>query len=200
MGGEVVWGKVSGFPWWPAQRFYRSGIELIRKKVSASKLTLHPALNPKIANTAEHRLGLNKSIKTGSQQIDSSSSTSTPLSKAKLIETSLTDDRDVYLCFFLDDTHYVLSPSEARTSVLPYLKRVKEIRSGMGKRLSTAHALATLESELQRSAACAFRFLSTDHLERYGGQGEGKIIHSDTLTDYFQTHCFLIHLYHMTAD
>lgn len=183
MGGEVVWGKVSGFPWWPAQRFYRSGIELIRKKVEASKLTLYPALNPKIANTAEHRLGIAKSIKIAAQQTEYSASTPTsaPLSKANMSETSLPDKSDVYLCFFLDDTHYVLSPVEARTSVLPYLKRVKEIRSGMGKRLSTAHALATLESELQRSAKCAFRFLSTEHLERYGGQGKRKVAHFTTL-------------------
>ena len=188
MGGEVVWGKVSGFPWWPAQRFYRSGIELIRKKVSSSKLALFPALNPKTANTAEHRLGPVKSIKTATQQTESSSSTSTTLSKAKLIESPLSDEPDVYLCFFLDDTHYVLRPSEARTSVVPYLKRVKEIRSGMGKRLSTAHTLATLESELQRSAVCAFRFLSMEHLERYGGQGEERtpILTHCSLTYYFQ--------------
>lgn len=172
MGGEVVWGKVSGFPWWPAQRYYRSGIELIRKKVSASKVASSTALNPKIAFTAEHRLGLAKSIKIAIQQTESSAYSDHY--QPKPTEVSLTTELDVYLCFFLDDTHYVLSHSEARTSVVPYLKRVKEIRSGMGKRLSTAHTLATLELELQRSATCAFRFLSTDYLEQHGGQGEER--------------------------
>ena len=79
---------------------------------------------------------------------------------------------DVYLYFFLDDTCNVLSTEEAKSSVLPFLKRVKEIRYGTGKRLSAAYALAALELEIQRSAASAYKFLSMDHLEKFGGLGK----------------------------
>ena len=81
-------------------------------------------------------------------------------------------DPDVYLFFFLDDTHYTLTATEAKTSVVQFLKRKKEVRSGMGKRLSTAYALAAVELESQRAAASAFECLSTAYLEAQGGLGE----------------------------
>ena len=80
--------------------------------------------------------------------------------------------RTVYLYFFLDDTYNVMSTEEAKTSVLPFLKRVKEVRYGIGKRLSAAYALAALELEIQRSAASAYKLLSNEHLEKFGGLGD----------------------------
>ena len=65
----------------------------------------------------------------------------------------------------------MLGAEEAQTSVVLFLKRNKEVRSGMGKRLSTAYALAALELESQRSALCASKFLSPEHLEAFGGMG-----------------------------
>ena len=166
LGGAVVWGKIQGFPWWPAQRYHRSGIEIIRKKASVS---------------------LTHALQQGASQVGITSPTvtavqNTPLAKTNkatsLILSSASAQKihlqqsSVYLYSFLNDTYYVLSNEEAKASVLPFLKRIKEVRYGIGKRLSAAYALAALELEIQRSAASAYKFLSNEHLEKFGGLGE----------------------------
>ena len=166
LGGAVVWGKIQGFPWWPAQRYYRSGIEIIRKKAC---------------------VGLTHALQQGASQVGITSPTvtavhSTPLAKTNRATSLLLpsasaqkiqlQQSSVYLYSFLNDTHYVLSSDEAKTSVLPFLKRIKEVRYGIGKRLSAAYALAALELEIQRSAASAHKLLSNEHLEKFGGLGD----------------------------
>jgi hypothetical protein len=184
VGAEVVWGKVHGFSWWPAQRYYRSGIELISRKasdgLSAAQFTQNQGVSA-VPSGLVSGSGL-APVRSKSSKASSSSSSSSLLQvsqplrpvpgAAAVSRSQAVQNLDVYLRFFLDDTQYVLSAHDAPTSVVPFLKRIKEVRSGMGKRLSTAYALATLELEVQRSAICAFKFLSTEHLETFGGQGE----------------------------
>ena len=165
LGGAVVWVKIHGFPWWPAQQYHRSGIEMIRKKASVG---LTHALQQGASQvgitsptvTAVHSTPLAKTNKATSLLLPSASAT-----KIQLQQSS------VYLYSFLNDTYYVLSSEEAKTSVLPFLKRIKEVRYGTGKRLSAAYALAALELEIQRSAASAYKLLSNEHLEKFGGLG-----------------------------
>jgi PWWP domain len=183
VGSEVVWGKVHGFSWWPAQRYYRSGIELISKRASGGPSAAQFTQNQGVSAVPSGGVSgfapvRSKSTKASSSLLQLSQSL---LPAHGAVTGSVTvQNLDVYLRFFLDDTQYVLSAQDAPTSVVPFLKRIKEVRSGMGKRLSTAYALATLELEVQRSAICAFRFLSAEHLETYGGQGEEATL---TLTD-----------------
>lgn len=66
----------------------------------------------------------------------------------------------------------MMSIKEAKATVVPFNKRNKEVKSGMGKRLNTAYSLAVIELEEQRSALCACQYLSTTFLETYGGLGE----------------------------
>lgn len=160
VGGDVVWGKVQGFAWWPAQHYFRSGIEIIRKKVEAQ------TLSTQIDN---HKSAVSKLTKTPLlvEAIPvSSESTMVSLS----IQTQ--GASVVYLCFFLEDTHLVMSIKEAKATVVPFNKRNKEVKSGMGKRLNTAYSLAIMELEEQRSALCACQYLPTTFLEAYGGFGE----------------------------
>jgi PWWP domain len=178
VGGEVVWGKVHGFSWWPAQRYYRSGIELISRRTSGGLSTAQFIQNQGVSAVPSGGVSGSGLAPVRSKSSKASSSSSilqlpVPVPVAIDIAHSQTVlNTDVYLRFFLDDTQYVISAQDALTSVVPFLKRVKEVRSGMGKRLSTAYALATSEVEVQRTAICAFRFLSTEHLETFGGLGE----------------------------
>lgn len=174
-----MWGKVHGFSWWPAQRFYRSGIELISRRVSGG--LSEGQFNQNQGVSAVPLGGVTGSAPVRSKSNKASSSLlqlSQPLLpvpapvRGAVAGSTSARSLDVYLRFFLDDTQYVLSAQDAPTSVVPFLKRIKEVRSGMGKRLSMAYALATSEIEVQRSAICAFKFLSTEHLEIFGGQGE----------------------------
>jgi PWWP domain len=160
-----VWGKIHGFPWWPAQKYLRSGIEIIRKKASAS-------------TSAEPLLGSNQggvSSPTFTSKLITSPFKSNKAPSLQSQSTSAHKSQpqygSVYLYFFLDDTYNVLSAEEANTSVLPFLKRIKEVKYGMGKRLSAAYALAALELEIQRSAASAYKLLTNEHLEKFGGLG-----------------------------
>jgi hypothetical protein len=192
VGAEVVWGKVHGFSWWPAQRYYRSGIELISRRTSGGSSGAQFTQNQ--GSSAVPSGGVSGSVsglapvRSKSSKASSSSSLlqlSQPLlpvhGAVAVVRSQNVQNLEVYLRFFLDDTQFVLSAQDAPTSVVPFLKRIKEVRSGMGKRLSTAYALATLELEVQRSAICAFRFLSTEHLETFGGQGEATLL-TDTHT------------------
>jgi hypothetical protein len=156
VGGDIVWGKVQGFAWWPAQHYFRSGIEIIRKKVETS------------TQIYTQKSAISKLTKTPllSQAVPvSSGSTMLTLS----VETQAANI--VYLCFFLEDTHLIMSIKEAKSTVVPFCKRNKEVRAGMGKRLNTAYTLAVMELEEQRSALCAYQYLSTTFLETYGGLG-----------------------------
>jgi PWWP domain len=161
-----VWGKIHGFPWWPAQKYLRSGIEIIRKKVTASM-------------AAEPLLGFNQGGVTSPTVTSKLITSPVKSNKAASLQSQSTSSAhksqpqhcSVYLYFFLDDTYNVLSAEEAKTSVLPFLKRIKEVKYGMGKRLSAAYALAALELEIQRSAASAYKLLTNEHLEKFGGLG-----------------------------
>lgn len=160
-----MWGKIHGFPWWPAQKYLRSGIEIIRKKASAST---SPALL-----LGSHQGGVSSPTVT-SKLITSpvkSNKAASLQSQSSSVNKSQPQHCSVYLYFFLDDTYNVLSAEEAKTSVLPFLKRIKEVKYGMGKRLSAAYALAALELEIQRSAASAYKLLNNEHLEKFGGLG-----------------------------
>lgn len=162
-----MWGKIHGFPWWPAQKYLRSGIEIIRKKASAST-SAEPLLGSGEGGVTSPTVTLKlitspvKSNKATSLQSQSTSASAQKLQPQHC---------SVYLYFFLDDTYNVLSAEEANTSVLPFLKRIKEVKYGMGKRLSAAYALAALELEIQRSAASAYKLLTNEHLEKFGGLG-----------------------------
>ena len=171
-----MWGKVHGYSWWPAQIYYRSGIEIIRKSVDDSSpgdsetmfSTADSAIVPKSASPS----------KQGQGQGQGPSKLLIQNTKQPLIESPMPQyfpravaASSVYILFFLDDTHYRVAVEEVPNSVVPFLKRVKEVRSGMGKRLSAAYALAALEMENQRSAQCAAIYMSADDLQTTGGLG-----------------------------
>lgn len=181
-----MWGKAHGYPWWPAQVHYRSGIEMIRKIDDDQSLSGAVGTAVSAAAAVQRSAGPSKQVlgqglglskppiqhtqqQLNSSQIAQTTANSTPYSDVLHIAAAASPS--VYVLFFLDETHYRVTPEEARTSVVPFLKRVKEVRSGMGKRLSTAYALATLEIESQRSAQCAYEYMSTDDLEITGGLG-----------------------------
>lgn len=182
-----MWGKVHGFSWWPAQKYYRSGIELISRRVSGGLLAAQFSLSQSLSTVSIGGAPGFGSVRSKSAKASSLQQLSKPLLPVPgaIPGEETAKALDIYLRFFLDDTHYVLAAQDAPTSVVPFLKRVKEVRSGMGKRLSTAYALAALELEVQRSAICAFKFLSTEHLEIFGGQGEATSLttDSDAMTD-----------------
>ena len=160
-----MWGKIHGFPWWPAQKYLRSGIEIIRKKASVSVL---PAMLLGSGQGGVTSPTATSKLITSPVKLNKAASHQSQSASAHKIQPQ---QCSVYLYFFLDDTYNVLSAEEARTSVLPFLKRVKEVRYGMGKRLSAAYALAALELEIQRSAASAYKSLTNEHLEKFGGLG-----------------------------
>ena len=166
IGGAVVWGKVHGYSWWPGQIYYRSGIEIIRKNVDISA----SGTSGPMSSAADSAI-LQKSVGPSKQgQGQGQSKSPIVLSTPQYLTTAVAAS-SVYILFFLDGTHYRVAAEEVPNSVVPFLKRVKEVRSGMGKRLSTAYALAVLEIENQRSAKCASMYMSADHLEATGGLG-----------------------------
>lgn len=158
VGGDVVWGKVQGFAWWPAQHYFRSGIEIIRKGVEAQALSSYKSATGAVCKSVKTPLLLEPAP---------ISSISSMLSLSNQAKADI-----VYLCFFLEDTHLEMSIKEAKATVVPFCKRNKEVRSGMAKRLNTAYTLAVIELEEQRSTLCAHKYLSTVHLETYGGLGK----------------------------
>ena len=169
-----MWGKVHGYSWWPAQIYYRSGIEIIRKSVDDSS----PGDSETMFSTADSAI-VTKSAspsKQGQGQGPSKlliQNTKQPLSESPMQQyfPRAVAASSVYILFFLDDTHYRVAAEEVPNSVVPFLKRSKEVRSGMGKRLSAAYALAALEMENQRSAQCASIYMSADDLQTTGGLG-----------------------------
>lgn len=113
-----MWGKVHGFPWWPAQKYYRSGIEIIRKGEELSPI-------PDVA----HKLGAAAASKAKISQLQQQSSFLTLLKSAANRSTAV-----VYLRFFLDESHIVMSAEQARLAVVtsnlnPFLSRSKKYTS-----------------------------------------------------------------------
>jgi PHD-finger/PWWP domain len=130
VGGPVVWAKVQGSPWWPAQVMLRSGIELIRTK----------------ERNAFGGFENNNSPLTSSQPSTSSSSSSctskpasdtvTASSLSVLGITGLSGaalTSRVLVRFFLDGSVSMMTPEQATVSLMPFSERPRELRGGMSK-------------------------------------------------------------------
>lgn len=131
VGGPVVWAKVHGSPWWPAQIMLRSGIELIRTK----ERNVFEELGNKKNNSPQKSSGppsSSSSSKTVPASARSESASTSPLSVLGIPRLDGAAHR-MLIRFFLDGSVSMMTPEQAAVSLMPFSERPRELKSGMSK-------------------------------------------------------------------
>jgi hypothetical protein len=137
VGGEVVWGKVPGFPWWPGQKILRSGLELLRK-AKEDPLLCPPYAIRKLPTTTTIGDTSPSSSANSSSSLPESLSSSLPTSSSVRMNSAAPPRDYVIVYFFLDENYALMrvcpdGSGGSSSNILPLGKRSKEIKSGMGK-------------------------------------------------------------------
>jgi hypothetical protein len=107
IGVNVVWAKIQGYPWWPALKVCRSGMDIAESLITGRSSTV---------------------VASATNGID------TDTSAEALTDNNNQDSytpNEVGLYFYGDSTTAVMSESEALSSIVPYGERSRELRTTM---------------------------------------------------------------------
>jgi len=107
----MVWAKVAGYPYWPSLRCYRSGMDIAESSITRPSHGIKSGILNSISENRNYQ-----------DEIDFYES---------ITPRGIEPEKLIHLYFFGDESTVDMGEEEARSNVVPYLARPRDLKPNM---------------------------------------------------------------------